>query len=362
VKCIKKVMVHLLHYCGLSMKKPTLFGIENSSRNYSTKAAWGKNVFNSSFPVALCNYFLSKNLKPRYLDIGEKGFVNTYISVEDLYGGYSYSEIYFDFETNFLPHTDILKTGESLSIDLVIKENSKRAPISPLEVKLTTLPDNSTAELSDDEQSTELVIRTPTIGSLACSIATNSPDEIREIFAEHTITDFSEENLKKNRAVIQATLKRILEECHKNSKPLLLQPIWKTIGKSTVLADNCLDVFVWSDLGLLHFILEQMKTENTKVTRQTRTAIWLFKMLHDFSTEGVISLNETIDSLTYNTKNDKAFSSTDTHRFMKCEDLTKPRVMKGEIKNIILGGGELLLSPERRFDGILQANSSELFK
>ena len=63
-----------------------------------------------------------------------------------------------------------------------------------------------------------------------------------------------------------------------------------------------------------------------------------------------------------NTKNDKAFalSGKVTHRYMKSEELTKPRITKQDIKSIILGGGHNLLSPERRFDAII-FNSPELF-
>lgn len=45
---------------------------------------------------------------------------------------------------------------------------------------------------------------------------------------------------------------------------------------------------------------------------------------------------------------------------LACEELTHPRVDKREIKNIILGGGQTFLSPERRFDSVL-VNSPELF-
>lgn len=42
-----------------------------------------------------------------------------------------------------------------------------------------------------------------------------------------------------------------------------------------------------------------------------------------------------------------------TYQYMKSPVLTNPRIKKDEIKNIILGGGELLLSPERRFDAVI---------
>jgi hypothetical protein len=49
-----------------------------------------------------------------------------------------------------------------------------------------------------------------------------------------------------------------------------------------------------------------------------------------------------------------------TNKYMTCERLIKPAIKKSEIKEIILGGGQNLLSPERRFDAIL-FNSQGLF-
>ena len=94
-----------------------------------------------------------------------------------------------------------------------------------------------------------------------------------------------------------------------------------------------------------------------------RTIIWLFKMLYDFSKDGQINHKRIIDTLSYNTKNDKAFavSGIVTHPYMTCAELTRPRITKDEIKDIILGGGQNLLSPERRFDAIIY-NSPELFE
>ncbi|MCK5872661.1 MAG: HindVP family restriction endonuclease, partial [Methylococcales bacterium] len=97
-------------------------------------------------------------------------------------------------------------------------------------------------------------------------------------------------------------------------------------------------------------------------TRQTRTAIWLYKMLKDFIEYGKFDHEKIIDSLSYNTKNDKAFSSSGsiTNKYMSTERLKTPVIAKSEIKNIILGGGQNMLSPERRFDAII-FNSPELF-
>ncbi len=147
-------------------------------------------------------------------------------------------------------------------------------------------------------------------------------------------------------------------------KAFLLQPIWKTNGKSPQLSENCLDVFVWSNAGFCNFIsnIADKNIEAKKITRQTRTAIWFFKMLLEIKQNGQFNHDKIIDELSYNTKNDKAFASAGnvTNKYMKGTRLTNPIILKSEIKNIILGGGQDLLSPERRFDAIV-FNSPELF-
>jgi hypothetical protein len=85
-------------------------------------------------------------------------------------------------------------------------------------------------------------------------------------------------------------------------------------------------------------------------------------MLYDFSKTGQFYPKQIIDDYPYNTLNDKAFSVSGimTHAIMRCPELTKPRIKSTEIKNIILGGGQNLLSPERRFDAII-FNTPKLF-
>lgn len=140
--------------------------------------------------------------------------------------------------------------------------------------------------------------------------------------------------------------------------------MWKTLGKSPRLADNCLDIFIWSDVAFVKFILEisNLNVNVLSINRQTRTAIWLYKMLVDIVKYGRFNHHKIIDLCSYNTKNDRfASSGMITNVFMKSERLERPIIMKSEIKNIILGGGQELLSPERRFDAIIY-NSSELFR
>lgn len=85
-------------------------------------------------------------------------------------------------------------------------------------------------------------------------------------------------------------------------------------------------------------------------------------MLFDYAHYGKFDYSRIIKLHSYKTANDKAFSlpGSRSYQFLKCEELTHPRINKSEIKNIILGGGQYFLRPERRFDAVL-VNSPDLF-
>lgn len=71
-------------------------------------------------------------------------------------------------------------------------------------------------------------------------------------------------------------------------------------------------------------------------------------MLFEYCVHGVFDYVRIIKQHSYTYANDKAFavSGVISHPFMQCDELTHPRIGKNEIKNIILGGGQNLLSPE----------------
>jgi hypothetical protein len=141
-----------------------------------------------------------------------------------------------------------------------------------------------------------------------------------------------------------------------------MQPVWKTVGKTSKLYHNCLDIFIWSNFSFTRLFFDTTKKliamDTDSIPRYMRSVIWLAKMLYEFATKGKIPYQLIIDTLTFNTKNDKAFalSGLNTQPYMICDELIKPRITKEEIGNIILGGGQNYLSPERRFDGIILSN------
>ncbi|MGI8640967.1 MAG: HindVP family restriction endonuclease [Pyrinomonadaceae bacterium] len=355
----------------IEIEKPSLFGVKHSNRDFSDKDSWGKNQFNSSFPSALSAYLSYKGYENIFIKLNEN--LETYhdkISTNVLYGLPPDSEnLFYSFESQFLLYQKFL-IGNIPRTDLVTQNLTNGFILKGLEVKLTALPDNSTCNLAEENYGSEIVVRPDTIVYLACSLFEffeNRQSELQNIIGNDfdEISDWTEPN------IVIPYLKnmiRVIDEVSLASidfqTPLVMQPIWKTQGKNPKLAENCLDVFVWSNLAFIRLFTKVAKSEvrEQRITRQLRTLVWLFKMLFDFSRDGQVNHARIIDSLSYNTKNDKAFalSGRVTHQFMKGEIMQKPRITKDEIKNIILGGGQNLLSPERRFDAII-FNSPDLF-
>ena len=358
----------------MSKNKPGLYGINYSNRDFTKENTWGKNQFNSSFPASLSAYLHSKDFENVYLTLNkELKVVHKKISTTKLYGLEPQSEnLFFSFESPFTPYQQLV-VGHLPRVDLVTQNKLDGHVLKPIEIKLTALPDNTTCELEDSEYGTEIVIRPDTIVYLACSIAYNFKDDPSQL-SKYFNKDFSKiKDWTEGREVwdyltsMLQTIDSIILSILDKEEPILMQPIWKTLGKSPKLADNCLDVFIWSNFAFTQLFLDvargELKEGVNKITRQVRTIIWLFKMLYDFSKNSQIDHAKVIDELSYNTKNDKAFavSGKVTHPYMACAELSLPRITKEEIKNIILGGGQSLLSPERRFDAIIY-NSPELFK
>ena len=347
-------------------ESPSLFGLSKTNRDFSRKESWGKNQFNSSFPASLCCYLASKNIEANYLSIQNGVYVPTTIKIQDVFNISANSEdLYFAFEAQHTPFQKFV-IGTLPRTDLVIQRQSTGECLAGLEVKLTALPDNTTCNLNDSLYGSEIVVRPDTIVYLACSLALNSQEAIDEHLRCVNIEDWSDplQVLPHIKNIVNS-IEEISLASEKGQSPFLIQPIWKTVGKSPELAQQCLDVFVWSDAGFSNFIskIANRNVDAKKITRQTRTAIWLYKMLSDVKECGKFDSEIIIDTLSYNTKNDKAFASAGnvTNKYMSCPRLEKPIISRLEIRNIILGGGQSLLSPERRFDAII-FNSPELFK
>lgn len=343
--------------------KKSLYGIKNSNRNFGQEKYWGKNQFNSSFPLALACYMRDKNINANYLNLTKNKTVKVKeISFNEVFNStLDNDELFFSFESKYEPFSAFLH-DELKPIDLIVKRNKDKKYLRPIEIKLTTLPDTTTAKKREDQYGAEIVIRSPTMRYMALSMAESCnkyfPD-IKKIFQQtcHSIRDWNNiHEITAHKEEILNALEFYFQEFYEKQRPLLLQPVWKTIGKSAKLADYCLDIFVWSDFALTRLFMDTaISNSSKKITRQQRAALRLARFLYEVSKDGKVYQKTIYDGMTYDTLNDKEFSVSGTHtnKYMKCDRLTNPIIKKSEIKNIILGDGQNYLSPERRFDAIL---------
>ena len=350
--------------------RPDLFGQKHSSRDYSDPDCWGKNQFNSSFPASLVAYMSSKGVDPIYLRVNSSNEVeHTHITPTDVFGIDPLSdEAFYNYEAGYFPFEKYY-SGKREHVDLVMGNARTSQLYRGLEVKLTALPDNTTKMLNEDKTSCEIVMRPPTICFLACSICQHYEGEAGKEKLRRLLSGVPQVRHWEEPGEVAAVYQQIEDAVLRVSKdmvdkqtPLIIQPVWKTLGNKMILADDCLDVFVWSNLAVIQMCKNTEQISLTKINRFQRAIIWIYLMLFDYLAYNEFNYITIVKDHSYGNANDKAFSmpGTKTYPFLHCNELTHPRISKYEIKNIILGGGQNLLSPERRFDAVL-VNSPDIF-
>lgn len=339
-----------------------------SSRDYSKEKYWGKNQFNSSFPASLIAYMSSKNIMPVYLKTKDAEIVHDTISGKDLLGIDPLSpSAYFNFEAGYQAFEKYY-VGDREKIDLVMMNSETECNLSGLEIKLTALPDSTTKRFEEERYGCEMVMRPPTICFLACSMChhfngDSGRKKLKDILGDIPQINHWEEIdsvLPHYDSILKSVIK-VTQAIEGHQSPLVVQPVWKTPGGKSILANDCLDVFVWSNTAIVTLCAQQ-KIDKKSISRFMRTIIWIYRMLFEYCVYGQFDYSRIVRLHSYNIANDKAFaaSGSQTWPIMNCVELTHPRIGKDEIKNIILGGGQNLLSPERRFDAVI-VNSPNLF-
>lgn len=101
----------------------SLYGLENSNRCFSDPYYWGKNQFNSSFPVALACYMRDQQIPAVSLELNKDAIVAPtertfdWVFNSDLPN----AELFFGFESRFEPFQKFVH-DDLKPIDLVVRE------------------------------------------------------------------------------------------------------------------------------------------------------------------------------------------------------------------------------------------------
>ncbi len=350
------------------MKKnePGLYGIKKSNRTGND--LWGKNQFNSTFPASLACYMRDKNIPAVYLSINANlEVVATEIDLDDVFNTkVENSKLSFDFETKFEIYQK-LAFDDIKGIDLVISDENSQ--LRALEVKLTVIPDNSTCLQEEKDWGSEIVIRPATTSYSALGIAHSCErnfERIREIFEPvcFNIQHWdSKIEINSKRDQILESLNTFQSEFRLNQKPFLIQPIWKTKGKSPILDENAFDLFVWSDFAICRPFIDKSIEGTGDVNRYMRSSARLIRILYELSTSRKTNIQRIYTEMAFGLQSDKEFALNGkvTKSYMNHYRRTNPILKPDVLKDIILNGGEKMLSPERRFDQTIYYTAESLF-
>jgi hypothetical protein len=351
--------------------EPKLYGIVHSNR--SGAALWGKNQFNSTFPAALACYMRNIDMPAVYLTLSDDlSVVASDLRIGELFNTeLPNDKLRFDFEAKYDPYQQYA-LDDIGGIDLVIKhhdDTDSTAWRRALEVKLTVMPDNTTCLLPEQEWSPELVIRPASTKYCALGIyhdCKEDQSEIRYIF-QNVCGNFREWNsvdeFCNKRDQLLDALNQFQIRFRDRQKPFLVQPVWKTEGKTPWLAAQAFDVFIWSDFALCRTFIKALE-ETVEVNRSQRAAARLARTLYSLATQERANLNPIYTGMAYGLQTDKEFalSGQMTKVYLNTPRRLRPELPREVIAKVILNGGERLLSPERRFDATIFFTARTLFE
>lgn len=368
-----------------------LFGIMHS--NHTDEELWGKNVFNSTFPVAFANYLWQQipPVKIRYITT-DKNFniVIDDIGVDELFNcvGLTADDLYFSFEDVYSPYERFLEGGfgttksecRAKKTDLVVKRYSEELLpdayecLRPLEIKMTVVPDVTTVKMPNDPGS-EIVIRPTTtlyaaLGLVSQCCRAEHFSSIEAILHDICVTLNRDDGWRNNQVLVANTrqmkeaTERICMRYHKKQIPLLLQPIWKTNGIDHELhPDHALDIIAWSNFAYVKLFLTKLPIGNTAdgtAKRAVRCLSRFIQYIYQSSSKADrrINLHDIRIPDGYQTDKEFSIAGTGTREFVKGrrkagginDTYQTPRFPRKILHAIILEDGQKKLKPEKRFD------------
>lgn len=340
-----------------------LFGIEHSNRRPSDH--WGKNCFNSSFPAATASYMMANNIPAIYIKLdeidGQLKVVASEIPIRKVFncGNRIPSNLYFAFESTFEPY-QAYSFDPIDGIDLVIKDLDGGF-LSPLEVKLTVLPDSTTYKKPENQWGSEMVVRSATTSYCALGMydATKiEACEVRNIFEDACSSIQSWDNdfeMTHKTPLLCEAIDNFQHKYYHKQKPLLMQTLWKTQGKSPMLAEQAFDIVIWSDYAFSRLFIDSSYEIAPTMSRPMRATARLARCLWELSKSNKIRLMDIYRQMAFGNQTDKEFSipGQKWKTYVSSPRTTRPILPKSVVNQIIEDGYIEQLSPERRFDQTL---------
>ncbi|MCZ7861078.1 HindVP family restriction endonuclease [Agrobacterium salinitolerans] len=333
---------------------------------------WSKNTFNSSFPVALLLWMHSRGIEPIFVESDVSNCDLSVVNIprpaaEVVKPGTELGEVRFDFEAVYPPFEALLtdEITKHTKLDVVFAcDAHDQSQNRPFEVKLTVVPDTTTARKPRDQWSSEIVIRPSSVSSASMSIFMNMKQDNREmlkaLIKEYRFSNIKDWNVQdtilNNLENISDFSRKCLELATSTQVPFLLQPVWGTEGVSLELSVQAFDMFVWTDVALMTMIFyESTGSKSKAVARSNRSVVRFCKTMVELLERGAFNYETIFRDIAFEAQTDKelAISGSKLRRYIKSPCITERRVSSTDIAHIIPNKGIALLKPERRLDQVL---------
>lgn len=341
-----------------------LRGIHHSNRK--ARQHLNRHGLQTSFPTAVACYMLEHDIPAVYVHLedvnGKLEAVNSEIPITDVFNcaDNTTANLDFQFESVYEPYQQYSFDAID-GIDLVVKSTEGNY-LAPIEIKLTVLPTDATSKRPEEEWGCELVVRSATTSYCALGMfdaAKEHSADIREMLEDCCSSiqmwDNDFEMTHKVRALASG-LDAFELQYHHLQKPLLAQTIWKTQGKSPLLAENAFDVFVWSDYAFSRLFIDGCgESAPSTMSRPMRATARLARCLWELSKSGKIRIVDIYRQMAFGNQTDKEFAvgGSKWRKYVTSDRVIKPAIPSSLITEIVQPEGVKRLSPERRFDQTL---------
>ena len=159
--------------------------------------------------------------------------------------------------------------------------------------------------------------------------------------------------------LLYGTLQEALRLVEVVQHPFLLQLIWRTKGQSLELAEQCFDVFVWTDAAVVGApMIEYQPTKEIQMSRFFREVARHVRSIYDLLQTGDYDYRDIYKGMSFGLQTGKAFSFSGnrTIKFRNHKRLQSPILPSKSLHDLIVNGGELNLKPERRLGAAVQAH------
>jgi len=223
------------------------------------------------------------------------------------------------------------------------------------------LPTDQTSKLPEEQWGCELVIRSATTSYCALGMFDSVADHsrhIREIFEESCSSIQMWDNdyeMTHKMPLLCQSINLFQKEYYQHQKPLLMQTVWKTQGKSPQLADQAFDIVIWSDYAFSRLFVDGSDAAATTMSRPMRASARLARCLWELSKSGKIRVVDIYRQMAFGNQTDKEFAigGSKWRKYVTSDRIVRPILPKTVVHDIIEPGYIQHLSPERRFDQTL---------